>query len=149
VAEYHRLLDDEVPDPAFDPVVHVAATDAGPFWLDKDIVGGLELRNGPVFIGHMVFGLEDEGRILFEFNCYSSNTTRMMGLVMMRATILAGSMVGYLELHTFCAAVFNPILACSCCGGGVGCSGCSGILGFEEKMARKQKQEAIGDLALA
>jgi hypothetical protein len=70
VAEYHRLLDNEVPDPSFDPVVHVAATDTGPFWLDEDIVGGLELRDRPVFIGYMVFGLEDEGRILFEFNYY-------------------------------------------------------------------------------
>jgi hypothetical protein len=77
------------------------------------------------------------------------NTTRRLGLVMMLATILAGSMVGYLELHTFCVAVFNPILACSCCDGGVCCSSCSVILGFEEKMARKQKQEAIEELALA
>jgi hypothetical protein len=58
--------------------VHVTAAYAGPFWLDEDIVRGLELGDRSVFISYMVFGLEDKGRILLVYMCYYWSSTRRL-----------------------------------------------------------------------
>jgi hypothetical protein len=65
VAEHHRLLNDEVPNAAFDPVVHVGAADAGPFWLDEDVMRGGECGDRAVFVCDFVGGLEDERGVLW------------------------------------------------------------------------------------
>jgi hypothetical protein len=78
VAQYHWLLNNKVSNSSLYPVVHVTAAYAGPFWLDEDIVRGLELGDRSVFISYMVFGLEDKGRILLVYMCYYWSSTRRL-----------------------------------------------------------------------
>lgn len=54
-----------MPDAPVDPVVHVGAADARPFWLYEDVVGGLEAGDGAVFVGKRVGGFENERGVLF------------------------------------------------------------------------------------
>jgi hypothetical protein len=64
VAEHHGRFDDEVPDGAVLPVVHIAAADAGVFDVDEDVVRGLEGGDGAVFEFDGVGAFEDEGEVL-------------------------------------------------------------------------------------
>jgi hypothetical protein len=65
VAENHGLLDDEVSDAAVEPVVDVGAADTCVGDTDQDRVRvGLEARDGTIFEGDDVGGLEDKGEVL-------------------------------------------------------------------------------------
>jgi len=64
VPEYHGLLDDEGPDAAVLPVVHVAAADACVVDGDEDIVGGVDGRLGPLLEFDVEPLGEDEGEVL-------------------------------------------------------------------------------------
>jgi hypothetical protein len=65
MAENHGLLDDEVSDAAVEPVVDVGAADTCVGDADQDRVRvGLEARDGTIFEGDDVWGLEDKGEVL-------------------------------------------------------------------------------------
>lgn len=64
VAEDHGVLDDEVPDGAVLPVVHVGAADAGVVHGDEDVVGGLQGGEGAGGEVHVMGLVEDEGEVL-------------------------------------------------------------------------------------
>jgi hypothetical protein len=64
MAKNHGLLNYEMSNATFDPVVYVGTADAGPSWSDNDIVWGGEFRNGSIFVDDFVLGFEDERRVL-------------------------------------------------------------------------------------
>jgi hypothetical protein len=64
VAQDHRRLDDEGTDAPFDPVVHIAAADAGVVYCDEDVVGGLDCWFWALFVGYVEGFVEDEGEVL-------------------------------------------------------------------------------------
>jgi hypothetical protein len=64
VAQHHGFLDDEGTDPPFDPVVYIAAADAGVVYGDEDVVGGLDCGFWALFEGDVEGFVKDEGEVL-------------------------------------------------------------------------------------
>lgn len=64
VAETHRRLEDEWPNGAVLPVVHVRAADAGELDADENIAAGLQLWDWTVLEGDGEGFVEDEGLVL-------------------------------------------------------------------------------------
>jgi hypothetical protein len=64
VAQDHGVFDEEIADASFDPVVHIAAADAGVIYGDEDVVWGLEGGFGLLFEGDIEGFVEDEGEVL-------------------------------------------------------------------------------------
>lgn len=64
MAQDHWRLDDEGTDAAFDPVVDIAAADAGVVYCDEDVVGGLDRGFWALFVGDVEGFVEDEGEVL-------------------------------------------------------------------------------------
>ncbi len=64
VAQDHRGLDDKGTDAPGNPVVDIAAADAGVFYLDDYIVGIGDFGDGPIFVGDAVGFRKDERGVL-------------------------------------------------------------------------------------
>lgn len=64
MAQNHGVFDDELSDRAVNPVVDVAAADAGPFYVYDDGVRIGEGWGGTWFVGYEAWFLEDEGEVL-------------------------------------------------------------------------------------
>lgn len=64
MAEHHWFLDNEGADASFDPVVYIAAADAGVVYGDEDIMRGFDCGFRSLFIGNVEGFVEDEGEVL-------------------------------------------------------------------------------------
>jgi hypothetical protein len=64
VPEYHGVFEDEGADPAFFPVVDIAAADASVVYGYEDVVGRLECWNWFFGKRYIVRFVENEGQVL-------------------------------------------------------------------------------------
>jgi hypothetical protein len=76
MAENNGRLEDEVPDAAALPVVHVAAADARLLDVDADIVLITQLGDGTVLKADVFDGLENEGGILEDVSVWTARRVR-------------------------------------------------------------------------